>query len=84
METFLVPFSSKVKFPGKSDGCNTISKGAIVERVFAGTGDAVGVWEDGAGDVHPAIPTERIIKTAMKMIIRLVDTFVMRMHMPVG
>jgi hypothetical protein len=72
-----------VKFAGKSDGCNTSSASAIVERVFAGTGDAVGAWGDGAGDVHPAIATERITKTAMKIIIRLIDCFVMCMHTPV-
>jgi hypothetical protein len=69
-----------VKFAGISDDCNAISEGVIVDRVCAGNDAVAGVREDGAGDVHPAMPAERSTKTAMKIITRVMDCFVMCMH----
>lgn len=66
-----------VNVDGISEGCNIICEGSIVDVFVPGTGDA-----DGTCEAHPAIPTERMMKQVIKIIINVRDCFFMSIYTP--
>jgi len=80
-DAFLSPFSTNVKFDERSEGCNAISEGSIVDMPEVGTGV---VDADGSDEVQPAMLTERTTHTVIRMITAFMDCFFMSICTPVS